>query len=220
MEQLLQRQGFIMEKTRFKTWELALCIGLVAALLTSAASAYAGTGLSEKLIRLHVVAASDSEADQTLKLAVRDETLTALSAPLSGVTGVSEAERVVSENIPALEEHLRSFLQEQGISQTVAVELKREPFPTRAYATFALPAGPYTALRVTLDGGGGENWWCVVFPPLCASAAMKRLPDEAGQAAGLTESDVRLIAQTDDGYTVRFKLAEWLGGVRNWFLRK
>ena len=208
-----------MERKRFKTWELALCIGLVAALLVSAASAYADTGLSDKLIRLHVVAASDSDEDQALKLAVRDETLSALREPLSGVTDVSEAERIIAENIPALESRLRAFLREQGSKQSVAAVLKEEAFPTREYSTFSLPAGPYTALRVTLDGGAGQNWWCVVFPPLCAASVMEVLPDTS-RAAGLTEDDVMLITQADETYVVRFKLAEWLGGLKNRLFHK
>jgi stage II sporulation protein R len=209
-----------MEKLRFKTWELALCIGLTVMLITSAASAYADPGLAEKMIRLHVVGASNTEEDQALKLAVRDQTLSALAAPLSNAADVSQANRIVAENIPTLEEHLARYLKEQGIEQPIKVELRREPFPTREYATFALPAGPYTALRVTLDGGAGENWWCVVFPPLCAAAVMERLPDEGSQPAGLTEGDVRLITQDGEQYEVRFKLAEWLGSVRNWFVRR
>jgi stage II sporulation protein R len=208
-----------MKKTRFKTWELALCAGLIVSLITSAAASYADTGLSDKLLRLHVVAASDSEEDQALKLAVRDETLSVLAEPLAGVTAVSEAERIVSENIPALENHLRGFLYQQGINQPVTAELKREPFPTREYSTFALPAGPYTALRVTLGGGTGENWWCVVFPPLCAEAAMQRLPGGDSQTAGLSEGDIKFITQADETYVVRFKLAEWFGSLRNRFAR-
>ncbi|MCL1806388.1 MAG: stage II sporulation protein R [Oscillospiraceae bacterium] len=208
-----------MNTNRFKPWEIALCIGLVVSLLVSTAAACANTDISEKLIRLHVVAASDSEEDQTLKLAVRDETLAALSIPLNGVTDVKDAERVITENIPALEARLRGFLEEQGSTQSVTVSLGREAFPTREYSTFALPAGPYTSLRVTLDGGGGQNWWCVVFPPLCAATAMERLPDET-RAAGLTENDIALITQADETYVVRFKLAEWLGSIKNWFTRK
>ncbi|MDR0324680.1 MAG: stage II sporulation protein R [Oscillospiraceae bacterium] len=208
-----------MESIRFKPWELALCAGLIIALLAGAASAYAEPGLSDKLIRLHVVAASDSGEDQALKLMVRDETLSALQEPLSGVTDVSEAERIIAENIPMLEARLRGFLSEQGLEQPVSAELKREAFPTREYSTFALPAGPYTALRVTLGGGQGQNWWCVVFPPLCAASAMERLPDTS-RAAGLTEEEVMLITQADETYAVRFKLAEWLGALRNRFLKK
>jgi stage II sporulation protein R len=199
----------------FKKWELALAIGLVAALIAGTVAAYAETGLEDKLIRLHVAAASDSEEDQIIKLAVRDEVLSALRPALAGVTCVTQAERVIAGEIPVLEERVNLFLKEQGICMTAAAEIRREAFPTREYATFALPAGPYTALRVTLDGGGGENWWCVVFPPLCAASVMEPIPYH--QAAGLSEKDILLITQADEAYLVRFKLAEWLGGVKNRF---
>ena len=206
-------------KRIIKNWEIALCVGLIAALLAGTANAYANNELDEKLIRLHVVAASDSEDDQAIKLLVRDEVLSALQPELLGVTDVAEAESVIAENIPALEERLRTFLEERGISQAVKAELGREAFPTREYATFALPAGPYTALRVTLNGGGGENWWCVVFPPLCAASVMDTLPSGAEQASGLSEDDLLLITQADESYAVRFKLAEWFGALKNRFAK-
>ena len=207
-------------KTTIKKWEIALAIGLVAALLMGTAAAFADTGLEEKLVRLHVVAASDSAEDQAIKLAVRDEVLSALQPSLEGITDVAQAEQIIAENIPALEARLRTFLDEQGIEQTVTAALRKEAFPTREYATFALPAGPYTALRVTLNGGGGENWWCVVFPPLCTAAVMEKLPDKPHQTAGLNEKDLLLITQADETYAVKFKMAEWFGGVKNWLNKR
>jgi stage II sporulation protein R len=203
-------------KNTFKKWEISLAIGLVVSLLAGTAAAYAETGLEDKLIRLHVAAASDSGEDQAIKLAVRDEVLSALRPALTGVTCVTQAEGIISGELPALNEHLRLFLDGHGIEQAVTAELRKSAFPTREYATFALPAGPYTALRVTLDGGSGQNWWCVVFPPLCAATAMEALPDGFEQTAGLSEKDLLLITQADETYVVRFKLAEWLGGFRNW----
>jgi stage II sporulation protein R len=209
-----------MEKPRFEKWELALCIGLIFSLFIGTASAYADPGIEKKLVRLHIVAASDSREDQELKLKVRDETLAFLDEPLSGVSDIAESFRVIGENIPALEAFLQSYLKESGFDHPVSVTLEREQFPTREYSTFALPAGPYTALRVTLGPGSGENWWCVVFPPLCAASAMERLPDGVSHAAGLSENDVKLITQADESYVVRFKVAEWLGGIKNRFSRK
>ncbi|MDR0294216.1 MAG: stage II sporulation protein R [Oscillospiraceae bacterium] len=202
---------------KYKLLELALCIGLIAALIVGTATALPSAAISDKLVRLHVVAASDSEEDQLLKLLVRDRTLTLLAEPLDGIGNAGDAAAAIRENIPMLEENLRTFLKTQGSDQAVSVTLQKEAFPTREYSTFALPAGPYTALRVTLDGGAGQNWWCVVFPPLCAASAMEKLPDTF---TGLTEGDIALITQADETYVVRFKLMEWLGGVRNWFCRK
>ncbi len=202
-----------MMKNRFKPWEIALCIGLVLAFTVSVLAA--SPGLSDKLIRLHVVGASDSEEDQALKLLVRDETLALMEDVLAGASAVDEAETVIRENIPALEERLESFLRKRGSDQTATVTLQREAFPTREYSTFSLPAGPYNALRVVLGDGEGKNWWCVVFPPLCASAAIEDLSDDS-KAAGLTDEDVALITKDGETYALRFKLAEWFGKIKNW----
>ena len=86
----------------------------------------------------------------------------------------------------------------------VRVALGPEHYPTRDYGTFALPAGVYTSLRVTLGAGAGHNWWCVIFPPLCAQAA--GLSEQAVQA--LSDDDVRLVTESDGGYVVRFRLLE------------
>ena len=204
-----------MTNSKFKRWEIALCIGIAAALIFGVFSS-AGGGLQERLIRLHVSAQSDGEQDQNLKLLVRDRALEFLKTPLSGVTETAEARAILLENIPALEEELQGFVTGLGFEQTVSASLTREPFPTREYATFSLPAGPYEALRITLGRGEGQNWWCVVFPPLCASAATELQP---AQATGLTENDLALITQSGGDYAVRFKIAEWFGGIKNWFVR-
>ncbi|MDR1669661.1 MAG: stage II sporulation protein R [Oscillospiraceae bacterium] len=198
---------------RFKLWEIALCIGLVLAFTVSVLAA--DSGLSDKLIRLHVVGASDSEEDQALKLLVRDETLALTEDALAGAGVAGEAEEVIRANIPMLTERLNLFLRERGSGQTVTVTLGREAFPTREYSTFSLPAGPYTALRVVLGEGNGKNWWCVVFPPLCASAAIETLPGQS-KAAGLTDDDISLITKDGEKYEIRFKLAEWFGNLKNW----
>jgi stage II sporulation protein R len=206
-----------MGRERFKVWEIALCIGLALAFAVSVFAA--GPGLSDKLIRLHVVGASDSDADQELKLLVRDQTLALMEDMLAGTSAVAEAETAIRDHLPVLKEKLNCFLYDQGSDQSVTVTLGREAFPTREYSTFALPAGPYNALRVVLGEGQGRNWWCVVFPPLCATAAMERLPGKA-KAAGLTEEDIALITKDGEQYALRFKLAEWFGNLRNWLFGK
>ncbi len=197
-----------------KRWEIAICIALIASVLISTVTAADGN-LSDKLVRLHVVAQSDSEEDQSLKLAVRDRALELLSAPLDGVTDVSSAKGIIRENIPMLEEELNEFILKRGFSSAVTVTLEREPFPTREYATFSLPAGPYDALRIVIGDGAGQNWWCVVFPPLCAAGAIEDAP-----ALGLDGEDLSLITKPDGGYTVKFKIAEWFGAIKNFFFGK
>lgn len=157
--------------------------------------------MADKIIRLHVVANSDTSADQAVKLAVRDAVLREAGRVLDGAEDPKQA---VAAQLPALEAAANAELQRQGSEDLARVSFRRELFPTREYDTFSLPAGVYDSLRVTIGQGEGHNWWCVIFPPLCAQAA--GLPEQAVQA--LSDDDVRLVTESDGGYVVRFRLLE------------
>ena len=157
--------------------------------------------MAEKIIRLHVVANSDSDADQAVKLRVRDAVLREAQNVLSDA---SDAKQAIAAQLPALEAAANAELRRQGSGDTACVSFRRELFPTRDYDTFSLPSGVYQSLRVTIGEGAGHNWWCVIFPPLCAQAA--GLSERAVQA--LSDDDVRLVTESDGGYVVRFRLLE------------
>ena len=157
--------------------------------------------MADKIIRLHVVANSDTSADQTVKLAVRDAVLREAGRVLNGAEDPKQA---VAAQLPALEAAANAELQRQGSEDLARVSFRRELFPTREYDTFSLPAGVYDSLRVTIGQGEGHNWWCVIFPPLCAQAA--GLSERAVQA--LSDDDVRLVTESGGGYVVRFRLLE------------
>lgn len=157
--------------------------------------------MADKIIRLHVVANSDTSADQAVKLAVRDAVLREAGRVLDGAEDPKQA---VAAQLPALEAAANAELQRQGSEDLARVSFRRELFPTREYDTFSLPAGVYDSLRVTIGQGEGHNWWCVIFPPLCAQAA--GLPEQAVQA--LSDDDVRLVTESGGGYVVRFRLLE------------
>lgn len=165
--------------------------------------------LSAKLIRLHVVAQSDSAHDQAVKLRVRDAVLARADSLLDGAEDARAAlEAGLAEIAQAAEETLSAL----GEERTVTVRLGKERFPTREYETFALPAGVYESLRVTIGEGAGHNWWCVVFPSICLTASMDEL-ELAAQTAGLTDGELRLITGTQPRFTLRFRtleLLEWL----------
>lgn len=161
--------------------------------------------LSGKLIRLHVLAESDSEEDQAKKLCARDAVLALLTPELEGVKSREEAETVIRRLTPAIR-----LAAEKAAGTQAAVQLSREYYPTRRYGTFSLPAGQYFSLRVTLGQGLGHNWWCVVYPPLCAQSAQESL---AG-AAILSEEDARLLAEDGESYVFRFRLLELWGELR------
>jgi stage II sporulation protein R len=167
-------------------------------------------GIYDGVIRLHVLAATDSEEDQALKLAVRDAVLEKTQAVLKNVQDRGEAERILRKELPVLQKAAEQELTARGAPNTVRVTLGEEEYPTKRYEQLAFPAGEYLSLRVMIGEAQGENWWCVLFPPLCLSAATdKREVETTCLSAGLTGEQYRMIADTDKTrYKLRFKILE------------
>lgn len=170
--------------------------------------------LEDSLIRLHVVGASDSAADQNVKLAVRDAVVSYLSEELSSVTDVEQAKLQLEESLPRIEEIANEVLASRGFDDTVTVTLTKEEFPRRDYDTFSLPAGVYESLRIRIGQAQGRNWWCVVFPSLCVPAASE---DTRSAAAGAGFSDNLTQTITNEDYELRFWLLDCLGSIQNFF---
>ncbi len=190
---------------RAARWEWALLIALLVSFAWGTWADRTQQQLSDKVLRLHVLANSDSEADQALKLKVRDSVLETASAILEGCPDRETAEQRLSAALPEIEDAARARIAAEGGKQTVTAELRPTVFPTREYEDFTLPAGEYLALRVVLGEGEGHNWWCVVFPPLCAETTSSL--SQTAMAAGLTEEEVALITESD-GYQLKFKAVE------------
>ena len=169
-------------------------------------------GLYDNVIRLHVLANSDSEEDQALKLTVRDAVLEKTKTLLENVDGREQAERVLRQNLPVIEQTAKDALRAAGAENTVAVDLGQEHYPTREYESLAFPAGKYLSLRVMIGEAEGQNWWCVLFPPLCLTAATAQSKQETETvclSAGLTGEQYRMIADTEETkYKLRFKILE------------
>ena len=187
---------------------LALVLLIVSALTVSVCAALQvqQQRMSEKIIRLHVVANSDSGADQAIKLRVRDAVLAA-AEPVLG--SADDPEQALAAELPALECAAAEMLRALGREESVSVTLQNERFPTRDYETFSLPAGVYRTLRVTIGAGEGHNWWCVVFPTLCTAASLDEF-ESAAASGGFTDGELRLITGADEGYVLKFKTLEWL----------
>ncbi len=194
---------------KLKNWEIGLLLGLVLLVLTCAVPIYQQERLADKLTRLHVVANSDSEADQALKLQVRDAVLAEIR-PEDSVTdeGLLLRLKAAAEKAVA----------EAGADQAVTVYRTEMYFDTRVYDTFSLPAGNYDAVRVELGAAAGRNWWCVLFPPLCAGACQEDLK-EIGDRAGLTKDEVSYISGDGAEYVIRFKIVEWWGQLKRWVFK-
>lgn len=188
-------------KTHMARWELALLLGLGVSLLAGTWLSGQSKDLSQQIIRLHVIGASNSEEDQAVKLRVRDAVLSQAQPWLEGVTDVGEAAEIIAAHLPEL---AKAGAETAGTSATAALE-ENAWFPTKEYTDFALPAGEYTALKITIGAGQGRNWWCVVFPPLCTNSVV----ETASQwPESITEEQVSLITGADEGYVVKFKAIE------------
>ena len=171
--------------------------------------------LRGELIRLHVVAASDSEEDQAIKLQVRDAVLESLQAGLENATDIEAAKAYIESQLPKLESAANQVLAAAGCGDVATVSLQVEEFAARVYDTFSLPAGLYDSLRITIGEGEGRNWWCVTFPTLCLPATTEGFE---AVAAGAGFSD-ELTGTLTGEYEVRFYLLDLLGQLENFLHR-
>lgn len=171
--------------------------------------------LSDNLIRLHVVAASDSQKDQSVKLKIRDAIIEELRSGVSLLPDVDSAKEYLQEQLPRLKEIAEQVVAQEGLKDSVGVALRQESFPTRHYDTFSLPAGVYESLKITIGEGEGKNWWCVVFPSLCLPATAEGFADAAA-GAGFPES-LSGALRHDSGYEIRFFFLDCLGWLENLF---
>lgn len=196
----------------------------ISTLLLIAAAFYIGTLASDKqmlsddLIRLHVVADSDSAEDQAIKLQVRDAITAKLESIMENLPDAEAAKAYLQEHLGELEQLANEVLQAAGNSCKAVVSFAKEAFPTREYDTFTLPAGIYESLRVTIGSGEGRNWWCVIFPGLCVSATSDGMEDTAAGAGFSNTLSGALTGKQE--YKVRFFLLDCIGWVENWIFQK
>ena len=173
--------------------------------------------LRQELVRLHVVAASNSAEDQAMKLRLKDAVVESLRADMERLKNVEEAKAYLQENLPKIEALANRFLQEAGSADTASVSLALEEFSTRVYDTFTLPAGLYEALRITIGEGEGKNWWCVVFPSLCIPATSEGF-EETASCAGFSDS-LTAALEGEEGYELRFWVLDAMGRLENFLHR-
>lgn len=183
---------------------------LVAAVMSSFIPASGEESIYTNVIRLHVIAESDSDEDQALKLSVRDSVLDLVSDKMNNVTDYDGAYELLSGMIPQICDVAEARAAEEGHPVTVKVVFDREEYPVRYYEDYALPAGEYMSMRIILGEGNGKNWWCVLFPPLCRDAAVES-DEEKFYAAGFTPEEYKIIKkESGTKYKVRFRILELL----------
>ena len=162
----------------------------------------ADAAIYEDTVRLHILAASDSEDDQKLKLELRDAVLEKYGKSLSVFESASEARESLKDRIDEIEEFANEWLSENGSPCEANITLSEEWYETRDYGDFTLPAGYYTSLRIIIGEGEGQNWWCVMFPPLCLDAAT--------ESTSYTTEETFLITKK---YTLKFKFLELISEI-------
>ena len=198
-------------------WLAAVVLGVLLSLLFAAhwTEGYADMiqkGIGGKVVRFHVLANSDSEADQNLKLAVRDAVGSFMQEKLTDVENLEECELVVRQSLGEIEEAAAETIAENGYDYDVTAELEHTSFPVKNYGSYTFPAGDYEALRIVIGEGNGHNWWCVMYPNMCFSDSMYEVVDkEAGEKLRevlTTEEYEKVLAEGD--YQVRMKYFSWL----------
>ncbi len=193
--------------------QASLLIGIVIAVFCEGICAYAESknDITEDVFRLHVIANSDSEEDQALKLRVRNAVLEASSELFEKASSAEEAKRLSEENLALFEAAAKAEIVASGYDYPVHCEVGKVHFDKRIYGSAELPEGDYNALRVIIGEGKGQNWWCVMFPALCLPAVTNT--DEvlalAEENGSISAEELELI-QNPENYEVRFYFAELL----------
>ncbi len=159
--------------------------------------------ISDEVLRLHILANSDSEFDQSLKLEVRNMVQQVCYNIYGDADNVQAAKAIVSEHLDEIRQAAQSVVDEWGCDYEVKCEIVNMYFTTRVYDDITLPAGSYDAVRVTIGTGEGHNWWCVMFPPICIGTA----GNDADISDVLTEEQTELVSQSP--YSYKFKVYEW-----------
>ncbi len=169
-----------------------MAAGLILAILISNIGGFIHDGkkleeLRGSVLRLHILADSDSERDQQLKLKVRDELLG--SGLFTGAVDLSEAEAIAAESLGEIERTAERVLRKNGCGDRVTAELADVDFDERTYGSITMPAGRYRALRIKIGKAEGHNWWCVMYPPLCLPAVCRNTESCAGNSSDTVENE-------------------------------
>ena len=168
--------------------------------------------ISDKVIRLHVIANSNSAIDQSIKLKVRDEIVKNISPLLNNCSNIVESRTVLNNNLYKIEQIANTTLKKYCNDKATA-SISNSNFPTKTYDNFSFPAGNYEALKVVIGEGKGENWWCVMFPPLCFTNSSVEFSDDAIETLkqNLSDEEYEFISESNkSNVKIKFKLLEWL----------
>ena len=198
-----------------KTIEKSIILSLIITILLSVVCFHGNCeNISKKVLRLHILANSNSTVDQNLKLKVRDRILKESNNLFNDVKDKEDAKKIVRSHLPEIKEIAEDEIKLQGFNYPVEVKLEKTYFNTRQYDDITLPAGQYEALRVLIGEGKGKNWWCVIFPSICLGSAKGTSSME--EILNDQETD---IVEESQNYEIKFKIIEIFSSIEN-FLSK
>lgn len=201
---------------KLKTKEKILITGLIFTFLLTLTLTYANSvsrDIKNSVLRLHIVANSNSDADQNLKLKVRDRIIAESSYLFKDTNSPKEATEIASANLEKICAIAEDEIKKQGFSYTVNAKLGTFPFPTKTYGDITLPSGKYDALKIEIGESKGENWWCVMYPPLCFTDGVLAASESAKLKLknSLTKEEYNLLTKEQSGslpVEIRFKIVE------------
>lgn len=223
----------MVKRSNSKSWNFYLYLAFALILLVMnwesnrSNAAVIVSEIPEESIRLRILANSDSPQDQALKRDIRDAIVARMGEWVTGPQSLEEARDVVNANLPELNQLVGEMIQKRGYTYPYTVELGVVPFPTKMYGNQVYPAGDYEALRVSIGEAKGQNWWCVLFPPLCfvdsvsgeavAAPAVVVNKAKSGQDAGADDKDGEEVTVKNEKPKVRFFLWEIIKKIASWF---
>lgn len=190
-------------KISFKIFNISLCFALISAIFLSlSAFDVKCEDLRQNVLRLHIIANSNSKTDQNLKLKIRDEILAQSPDLFEKATDINSAKNIAKEKLTEFEAIAEQVINNYGFDYSVSVSLDKSFFETRVYDDFTLPAGFYDSLIITVGEGNGKNWWCVIFPEICIPAASK------GDLTDTVSDESATVAKSQKRYKAEFKIVE------------
>jgi len=198
---------------------VSLIMGLIITILASV-SAYAkrvSSDISGSVIRFHVLANSDEEYDQQLKLCVRDEILKSMSEDMDKCSNKEDAEAYLKNHIDEITSIAKRVIAEKGYDYDVHTTLSIEQYPVRYYNNAVFPEGSYESLRVIIGNGEGHNWWCVMYPPLCLNGDAVGYEDDDMLKEVLSDESYEVVVLSEDNTVpkMKFKVVEWWASINN-----
>ena len=201
----------ILKNKRVKLFMASIIMGICITSLIQSYSQRVMADISSSVVRFHVIANSDTDVDQSLKLKVRDEIIYYLEPVLKNADNVEETKRLIKNNIDKIEEEAQKIVKKYGYTYSVTAAFGNFDFPAKAYENAQFPKGKYDALKIVIGKGEGQNWWCVLYPQLCFDYSQKGVLSKESETKlknVLTYDEYNMITSKSD-FNLKFKIVEW-----------